>query len=153
MSVPPNRRRMTPEQRSYVRDALRQGQSYREIGEAIGFSISAVQKVAVGVGIRRQRSVALPAKAVIRAYELGMTMTQIAEKLNTCASSVLATLRAYGVPSRPQWIVPRVPIEKILLLRDTHKMSWKGIATKLAMSPACVRQRYLRAKRRAAVGG
>lgn len=143
---------MTPAQRSYVLDALRQGKSYKDIATTIGFSISAVHHAAVSIGIRRQRSVALPATAVVRAYELGMTMTQIADKLDTCPSSVQAVLRAYRVRSRPQSPVPRVPIEKIIALRDAHRMSWNQIARKLSMSNSCVRQRYFRAKRRATVG-
>lgn len=144
---------MTPEQRAYVLDLIHDGHPYGDIAEAVGFSISSIHKVAQNNGVRRQREPgSLPVRKILLAYEHGKTVHEIAELTRSSPSTIAKILRAYGADIRIGGITPRVPIQKILQLRDALGWSWNEIARAVGLKNCTVRQRYGRAKRRQAAG-
>ena len=144
---------MTPEQRSLVLDLVRDGHPYGDIAEEVGFSISSIHKVAQTNGIRRQREPgSLPVNKILLAYAHGTTVHEIARKTNSSPSTISKILHAYGADIRVGGLTPRVPIQKILQLRDALGWSWNEIANAVGLRNCTVRQRYGRAKRRQAAG-
>jgi len=144
---------MTPEQRSYVLDLIHDGHPYGDIAEEVGFSISAIHKVAQTNGVRRQRAPgSLPVRKILLAYEHGSTVHEIAKQTQSSPSTISKILHAYGADIRVGGIAPRVPIQKIVQLRDALGWSWGSIARSVGLKNCTVRQRYFRAKKRQADG-
>jgi len=139
---------MTPEQLATVLAMVQDGVPFKDIAAATGFSDSAISKAARTRGIYRQPRPNMPMGAVKRAYENGMTADQIANQLKVARSTVTKYLRVYGCQLRDGGNQPKVPSERIYMLRIRHRLPWTEIARRVGLKDTTVRTRFLRFQQR-----
>lgn len=147
-------RKKSPMDEARLRELWSEGKTLAQIAELLrvprGTVCHRVRQLDLARRMPEQGTV--PARMVISLYQTErMSTIEVAKAIGRSTRSVCKVLKAYRIPMRPAGPIPKVPVEKIVMLRDRLGWTFRAIAKECGCAAyGSITKRYKRAKLRMA---